>query len=339
MTQEINENETLDELLARAHAQEQSLESDMSSQEPESGSPDESFGSESDHSEVTSATEAPANDAGFSLEEKAFYENRLAQMQAEMVQMAQESQYWQEMAQTSSRTAHEMGTDALMRMKQGAEAELKAAKMAKKAAYESGDLDAQVAADEELMKATATLHWIGNQPVVSPKTRGSSSQGEPKRINWNQVDSAHMVEPEMDLHPAVQAWVEKNPWMDEIDPRFDLEKAQAVVKYAGQLEKSLIRAGREFEINSPSYFKRLESYIREFSQAKTTEFTPKTRPPSSVLKPTSGKKDSVSQSLTEAEKEVCASLGISQKSYLKNREYDRRQQAFKQGNQIYGDIQ
>lgn len=336
MTQEINENETLDELLARAHGEEQSLEGDMSTAEAESDNRDEASSFEGDQPELTLATEKPSNDAGFSLEEKAFYEERLAQMQAEMAQMANENRYWQGMAHSSSRTAHEMGTDVLLRMKQGAEAELKAAKMSKKAAYESGDLDAQVAADEELMKATATLHWIGNQPAASQKTKTPASQNEHQRNHVNSPDAEFIPQTDVELHPAVQAWVEKNPWMDELDPFFEPAKAESVVKYATQLERSLIRSGREYEINSPSYFQRLDHYVQKLDQASSNVRSENRAP---LLKPAVSQKESTSQTLSPLERELCQSLGISQKSYLKNREYDRKQQAFKQGSQIYGEVQ
>jgi hypothetical protein len=340
MTAEINENETLDELLARAHAEENGTGEEATGTEPENDIQDENDPSDPDKVPFESASkEDTSNDVSFSLEDKTFYEERLAEMAEEMEKIAGEALYWQEMAHSSSVYAKEMGADVLFSMKEGAEAQLQAAKLAKKAAYEDDDLDAQVAADANLMKATATLHWLENQPPVSKRAKGSPSQGEPRKPNLNPSRSAPMVEAEIDLHPAVNQWVEKNPWMDELDPRFDSTKATAVVKFATQLERNLTRAGRGYEINSPSYFKRLDNYVREFSQATNAEFVSKSKPQSSVLRPVSTKKDSVSQNLTEAEKDLCKSLGISQKSYLKNREYDRRQQTFKQSNQIYGEIE
>lgn len=339
MTPEINENETLDTLLERARAEghEEDLNGDIKS-EREGLSPDDTEGeNESSGAEpLVSERASTSESTPFSLEEKAFYEERLAQMEAEMTQVQNAALYWQNMAHSSSVYAQEMGGSMLSQLKETSEAQLQAAKISKKAAYESGDLEAQVIADADMMKATATLHWIENQSVSGKKAKTASPQTESRRTGLNQTDLDHSLESEAELHPSVYEWVEKNPWMDELNPLFEPEKAEAVVRYAAHLERSLTRSGRSYEINSPSYFKRLEQYAQKFEDSSAPVARSEQRTP--LLKPSLSQKESASQTLTSSEKEICSALGISQKSYLKNREYDRKQQAFKQGNQIYGEI-
>lgn len=66
----------------------------------------------------------------------------------------------------------------------------------------------------------------------------------------------------VELRPEVEEWVRANPYMDRGSEYYAPEVAQSAVHYAQLLEERMRRQGREAEIGTPSYFSKIDTFVR-----------------------------------------------------------------------------
>jgi hypothetical protein len=210
-----------------------------------------------------------------------------------------------------------MGQSALESFKANALTLMEKAKAAKKHAHEVSDIDGMVIADEELAKAAAQWQWAQTVPL-------------PQKQNPSEPNSSEVQE-DSEPHPATQAWILKNPWINQESSLFQGEKASAVISYATALEQQLAAQGRGHEINTPSYFKDLDTFVRYWDGLQGGHKTMKNVTTVASTKGTPSEGGQKHKDVLSAEeKEVCRMMNISEAGYLKQKKaiaLERNQQS------------
>ncbi|GAO98097.1 hypothetical protein Cva_00745 [Caedimonas varicaedens] len=239
-------------------------------------------------------------------ENQVFYHKTIARLKREMLRAQKENATLKEKLKHSETVSTQMGQSALESFKINALTLMEKAKTSLKHAHEVSDVEAILTANEELAKAAAQWQWAQTVPLPSQQnpeeSNGSESQEDP------------------DPHPATQAWVLKNPWINQESSLFQGEKASAVISYATALEQQLMAQGRGHEINTPSYFKDLDTFVRYWDGLQGGHKTMKSVTTVASTKGTpseGGQKHK--DALTADEKEICRTMGVSEAGYLKQK--------------------
>lgn len=263
-------------------------------------------GVETEPSEEGTADAPSGESAVQDSEKEAFYHKLISRLKREMLRAQKENTDLKEKLTYSESVSSQMGQSALESFKANALTLMEKAKTAKKHAHELSDIDGIITADEELARAAAQLQWA--QTVRVPQVPTPS---EPE---------ADPSQEETEPHPSTQAWVSKNPWINEASALFDGEKASAVISYATSLEQQMINRGRGHEINTPSYFKALDAYVRYWDGQQGGHKTMKSVTTVASTKSASSEGNTKKgEALSEDEKEICRSMGISEAGYLKQK--------------------
>ena len=244
-------------------------------------------------------------------ENQVFYHKTISRLKREMLRAQKENATLKEKLKHSETISSQMGQSALESFKINALTLMEKAKAAKKHAHEVSDIDGIVLADEELAKAAAQWQWAQTVPLPQQQNPAESNPSEP-----NSSESQEDPDP----HPATQAWVLKNPWINQESSLFQGEKASAVISYATALEQQLVAQGRGHEINTPSYFKDLDTFVRYWDGLQGGH---KTMKPVTTVASTKGTPSEGGQkhkdALTADEKEICRTMNISEAGYLKQK--------------------
>ena len=256
--------------------------------------------------------------------EKEYTHKTMARLKREMLKSRQEAQVLREKLKESEAFSARVGQSALEQYKANAAAMLEKAQMAKMQAHELSDTAAMVNADEELAKAAAQLQWAQTLPTALPPDEKQPAQHQ-------DVEDAPV-----ETHPAAARWIQSHAWIDHNSPSYDHEKASHVVAYATALENQLVQQGREHEINTPGYFRALETYGRYYDGQRGKN---KMMKDVSTVAPGKGLQSKTPSTepepLTEREKKFCENAGFDEKEYLKHRDLDRKQQAMRKGDGRY----
>ena len=167
--------------------------------------------------------------------------------------------------------------------------EVEQAKAKYKQAYESGDSDALVSAQEELTAAKIKAERVNNfkpavakpeEPVVQPAPR-------PEQV---QVDS------------KARAWQEANPWFGSDDE---------MTAVALTVHKKLVESG--VDTNSNEYYEKINSRVRQlFPDAFTSE-----KKRSSVVTPATRSTAPKKIVLTQSQVSIAKRLGLSNEQYAR----------------------
>jgi hypothetical protein len=282
------------------------------SEHPQQPSPEEEDiqeeGGEITPSEESTADAPSGEDRAQDSEKEAFYHKLISRLKREMLRAQKENTDLKEKLTYSESVSSQMGQSALESFKANALTLMEKARTAKKHAHELSDIDGIITADEDLARAAAQLQWA--QTVRVPQVP----------LPPEQEPAPSQEESETETHPATQAWIRQNPWINEQSPLFQGEKASAVVSYATALEQQWTAQGRGHEINTPSYFRELDAWVRYWDGQHGGHKTMKnvTTVASTRSAPTEGssKKGDV---LSDDEKEVCRMMNISEAGYLKQK--------------------
>lgn len=190
-----------------------------------------------------------------------------------------------------------------------AAAELAAAKQAAKQAFEAGDTDAFVEAQEQLVEAKGKVDRLKNLPqTLQPKE--------------NVVKSA---EPQID--PKTRAWYDRNPWWGQ-------DRRKTLVALA--IHQELVEKG--VNPSSDEYFNQLD---RELGQTFTvansqSESRPESKPevrqepkpkPASVVAPASRSTAPRKIVLTKSAERIAKNLGLTLEQYARQVLEDERKKA------------
>ena len=182
--------------------------------------------------------------------------------------------------------------------KSSAELELDTAKRNFREAYDSGDTDAIVEAQSELIKANNKLD----------KTKEFRPNIQEKDI---QLPEVAQKAPEID--PKVTKWVAENPWY--IDP-----SKKTMAKFALAVHEELLESHGQGYVGSKDYFNSINNEVRrrfpeEFEDADTTTPEPSPAPKPSLVAPVRRSTTSVKPKLTVSQLAIAKKLGITPKQY------------------------
>ena len=173
--------------------------------------------------------------------------------------------------------------------------ELVGAKAAYKAAYEAGDADAVLAANERLMKLQNESSRVDNW---TPPKQQAQAAPVPQ--------ATHVPEPD----PRAKAWVEKNSWFNE---------DRGMQRFAMLIHEELVENG--VDSTSNSYYSRIDAAMRQrypdrFDDAPIEVKQPQ-RQTGSVVAP-GGRNTPVSRNkvvITSSEAAIAKRLGLSIQQY------------------------
>ena len=179
------------------------------------------------------------------------------------------------------------------------------AKQAAKTAFESGDTDAFIEAQEKLVEAKNRVERLRvPPPPLQPKETVVKS-----------------AEPQID--PKTRAWYEKNPWMGQDERR----TAVALV-----IHKELERNG--VEIGSDDYFNQLDKELKQFfpaaypqEEVKVQESKESKPKPPSVVAPASRSTAPRKLVLTKSAERIAKNLGLTLEQYARQVIEDERKKA------------
>lgn len=171
------------------------------------------------------------------MKDKMFYVSRAQELEAENERLKQ--------ATTYSNDAAMLNYDNLVKL------EVEQAKQAKRQAIEMGDIDAQIEADAALTRAIAREKELTSWKTQAALQRATNQQSQPQQ---------QYQQPE--LSEEAENWLAANSWFDERSPDYDEDKATEVQAFAAALDYKLAQQGRQDEYFSPSYFKKIDNFIR-----------------------------------------------------------------------------
>lgn len=183
--------------------------------------------------------------------------------------------------------------------KDKASRDLDEAKKAAKAAFEAGDTEAFIEAQERLVEA---------------KTRSERLRVAPQPLQPKET-VVKSAEPQID--PKTRAWYEKNPWWGQDERR----TAIALV-----IHRELERKG--VELGSDEYFNQLDKGLKDTFPAAypQEESQPKPRPPS-VVAPASRSTAPRKIVLTKSAERIAKNLGLTLEQYARQVVEDERKKA------------
>lgn len=178
--------------------------------------------------------------------------------------------------------------------------ELEEAKRRYKEAYEAGDSDALVAAQEELTSVKMKAERVNNfrpAPLQEEKT---------------EVQPQHQPQPEVRTDPKLQSWLEKNPW-------FGPNKRMSA--YALGLHDDLVAEG--VQAGSDDYYQKVDAEMRtRFPDAFESESPAKSDAPppakqSNVVAPATRSTAPKKIVLTKSQVEIAKRLGVPLELYAR----------------------
>ncbi len=193
----------------------------------------------------------------------------------------------------------EQGEETLIGQAKGRiEAQLDKAKTAYKAAYESGDSDALLAAQEQLTGLQVEADKVNNyRPAPRPQPQQAPQQAQPT-AQANQPD------------PKALDWGKKNPWF-ETDPE--------MTGYAYGVHQRLVQSG--IDPRSDSYYSEIDKAVRKvfpdkFDGGQIEEEAPQRQAGSVVAAPSRTTKKPRTVRLTSTQASLAKRLGLTNEQYV-----------------------
>ena len=189
-------------------------------------------------------------------------------------------------------------TALLEQAKKVAANDVEAAKRKYKEAYEAGDSDALVAAQEELTAAKIRADKVSNFKPAPLQAEKTAVQTQP-RPQAPRID------------PKVVEWQERNPW-------FGTDRKMTA--YAAAVHEDLVQ-NEGVSTTSPEYFSRIDKEMRDrfpdrFESEKPADATPQ-RQKSNVVSPATRSTAPRKVVLTKSQVEIAKRLGVPLELYAR----------------------
>jgi hypothetical protein len=192
--------------------------------------------------------------------------------------------------------------------KRTAKSDLDSAKAAYKTAYDSGDADAVLEAQEKLTAATNKLERVSNikVPALQAKETPVQVKGDDTPAPAPQVD------------PRALDWKNRNPWFQNDDE---------MTSFALGLHNKLVKEG--VSPQSDTYYERIDARMRQvfpdqFEDAKPDNPEPKRK--ASVVAPATRSTAPKKVTLTRTQVQIAKRLGLTPEQYAKQVALDMRKQ-------------
>jgi len=200
------------------------------------------------------------------------------------------------------------------------------AKKAKIKAYEEGDIEGQVRADELLAEAKAEELQANTWKIQNDaEMKRSEERFQHHQQHYQQHQNFN--QPHIDEN-LFHDWVDDNDWFNPGSQNYNKQAQHSVISYAKQLDNYLINNGRADKILSPEYFEELDAFSNRegYNQRRRLEMRNNRHDIAPVSRggygTTNRGKDRASYGLTDREKEMARSFGVSEKEYSKHKMLD-----------------
>lgn len=298
--------------------------------EEEEASPEEEGEEGEDKEEKKSSSETPESEEKRQLSTRKF----IAKLQRERLRAEQEARGLRERVAHLEETTSYMNEGVLKQQALLASEALKSAKLAKKQAHEMGDTDAIIEADQQMGAAMAQLEYLKMIPMPAA----------PKHAAHSYQEQEYASQESASIPPSVGDWVSQNPWFDQRSPEYDPDKAASVMAYAGALDDTLMRQGRNYEFFTPQYFSKIDHFARQYDHQYFAPRTPRNLQMKPSLSHVSPVKNSPARAalqrekeadLTSAEKEMAHLSGVSEAEWKKYKKQTLQEIKQKGGNNVY----
>jgi hypothetical protein len=242
---------------------------------------------------------------------KVFHDERRAKEAAERekqeaINVAQK--LYNEVKQLKSRvnSSDEVAVDSF---KTSAERELEMAKREYKEAYDSGDSDKLVDAQEKMTSAKMKIEQAGNAFDNIKNRKALQEEENEVQIPQNQYKPVR--------DPKAASWQERNSWFGQDDEMTSL---------ALGLHEKLVKENGVAYATTDEYYKRIDNTMRKrfpenFEEADEEIDAPSvktaTRKPSTVVAPAARSTASKKVRLTTSQQSIAKKLGLSPEQYVK----------------------
>ena len=242
---------------------------------------------------------------------KVFHDERRAKEAAERekqeaISVAQK--LYNEVKQLKSRvnSSDEVAVDSF---KTSAERELEMAKREYKEAYDSGDSDKLVDAQEKMTSAKMKIEQAGNAFDNIKNRKALQEEENEVQIPQNQYKPVR--------DPKAASWQERNSWFGQDDEMTSL---------ALGLHEKLVKENGVAYATTDEYYKRIDNTMRKrfpenFEEADEEIDAPSvktaTRKPSTVVAPAARSTASKKVRLTTSQQSIAKKLGLSPEQYVK----------------------
>jgi hypothetical protein len=190
--------------------------------------------------------------------------------------------------------------------KRSAKADVEAAKTSYKTAYDSGDADAVLEAQEKLMAATSKLERVSNIKVPTLQAKETPVQVKTETAPAPQVDQRAMD------------WKNRNSWFQTDDE---------MTSFALGLHNKLVKEG--VSPQSDDYYERIDARMRTVFPDQFEDTTPETPEPkrkASVVAPATRSTAPRKVTLTKTQVQIAKRLGLTAEQYAKQVALDMRKQ-------------
>ena len=190
--------------------------------------------------------------------------------------------------------------------KRNAEAELESARAEYKQAYESGDADAVLAAQDKLTSARIKSEKIAGLKVPTLQEAETPVPSEPEPAPAPQADNRALE------------WKQNNPWFDKDDE---------MTSFALGLHNKLVKEG--VSPQTDTYYERIDARMRQvfpdqFEDATPDNPEPKRKAP--VVAPATRSTAPKKVTLTRSQVQIAKRLGLTPEQYAKQVALDMRKQ-------------
>ena len=202
--------------------------------------------------------------------------------------------------------------DALINsLKTKTSTEIESAKSEYKTAYESGDTDKLLNAQEKLSAALADKSYVENYVPTMPQTNGQQAQQyqQPQQQYQPQQPVYQQPAPEQAIDPAAAEYIRSNPW-------FERAGDEDMTALAYGMHAKLVREGIDPIRDSDSYYSRVDAAMKERFPERFEETTASSQRPSTVVAPANrtGTKQRRVQ-LTKTQVDLARRLGLTPEQY------------------------
>lgn len=189
---------------------------------------------------------------------------------------------------------------AIDQAQQRAKLQLDSAKRAYREAYEAGDSDKMVEAQQALSVATLELQQVSG---MKPRFNGNPALQQPEAMVQSPQPQQKQFQPPKPDSRALE-WGEQNKWFG---------KDEEMTSFALGVHQKLVREG--VSPNTDEYFERIDARMKEVFPDKVGR--PKKRQPSTVVAPVGRSPKGKKVVLTQTQVALARRLGITPEQYAK----------------------
>ncbi len=208
-------------------------------------------------------------------------------------------------------------------------------------AIETGDVNLQVEATEELAGAKSEMKnldaWRAQERMKQEPQHNPEEYYQQQ--HQQQYQQPRQQQYETETNPETQEWIDSNPWIHKDSPEFDPELAEEVINYAAALDRRFIRTGQQDKIMTKEYYDDINRYIsgdaHKPQSTRTLNMKSSNIPVAGVSR-SSNQAQSANQNtvvLTAEQKQFANLMKIPLETYAKHVLLDRREQAIKRSQQ------